>query len=132
MQDEDGFAAFYERHRSTLHRAMTATLGDPQLAAEAADEALVRAAERWEQVSAMTGPEGWLYRVAVIGSAGLRYWVVGSPSCSARSKPLPGSRTMSSLQPNASVGAAPLPRSAGHSRRARSPRGRQTPTNSLG
>ena len=65
MQDEDGFAAFYERHRSTLHRAMTATLGDPQLAAEAADEALVRAAERWEQVSAMARPEGWLYRVAI-------------------------------------------------------------------
>lgn len=65
MEDGDGFTAFYERHRSTLHRAVTATLGDPQLAAEAADEALVRAAERWEQVATMARPEGWLYRVAV-------------------------------------------------------------------
>lgn len=65
MRDEDGFAVFYERHRSTLHRAVTATVGDAQLAAEAADEALARAAERWEQVAAIARPEGWLYRVAV-------------------------------------------------------------------
>jgi DNA-directed RNA polymerase specialized sigma24 family protein len=65
VQDDAGFAVFYERHRSWLHRAVTATIGDPQLAAEAADEALVRAAERWEQVSTMKRPEGWLYRVAV-------------------------------------------------------------------
>lgn len=65
MQDEAGFAVFYERHRSWLHRAVTATIGDPQLAAEAADEALGRAAERWEQVATMSRPEGWLYRVAV-------------------------------------------------------------------
>ncbi len=65
MRDEDGFTAFYEHHRSPLLRALTATLCDPQLAADATDEALVRAAERWELVSTMARPDGWVYRVGV-------------------------------------------------------------------
>lgn len=65
MIDEDGFVAFYARTHRPLHRALTATLGDPQLAADAGDEALVRAAERWSQVSQMERPDGWVYRVAV-------------------------------------------------------------------
>lgn len=65
VEDEDGFVVFYERHRSMLLRALTATLGDGQLAVDAADEALVRAGERWEQVSQMDRPDGWVYRVAV-------------------------------------------------------------------
>lgn len=65
MIDEDGFVDFYERTREPLHRALLATLGDPQLAVEAGDEAMVRAAERWSQVARMQQPDGWVYRVAV-------------------------------------------------------------------
>ncbi|MCA1784247.1 MAG: sigma-70 family RNA polymerase sigma factor [Intrasporangiaceae bacterium] len=65
MQDHEGFAAFYERRRSEVHAAVAVTLGDHHLAADAVDEAFVRAAERWGQVSVMDRPAGWVYRVAV-------------------------------------------------------------------
>ncbi|HEY4377261.1 MAG TPA: SigE family RNA polymerase sigma factor [Acidimicrobiales bacterium] len=39
-------------------------LGEPELAEELAQDALVRVVERWTQVSAMDGPEAWTYRVA--------------------------------------------------------------------
>lgn len=65
MIDEDGFVVFYERTRAPLHRALTATLGDPQLAADAGDEAMARAAERWTRVSQLQRPDGWVYRVGV-------------------------------------------------------------------
>lgn len=65
MHDQDGFTAFYERHRAEVHAAVAVTLGDRHLAAEAVDEAFVRAAERWSQVAGMDRPAGWVYRVAV-------------------------------------------------------------------
>lgn len=65
MQDQNGFTAFYERRRAEVHAAVAVTLGDHHLAADAVDEAFVRAAERWGQVSGMDRPAGWVYRVAV-------------------------------------------------------------------
>lgn len=65
MRDGDGFTAFYERRRVEVHAAVAVTLGDRQLAVEAVDEAFVRAAERWAQVSQLDRPAGWVYRVAV-------------------------------------------------------------------
>ena len=65
MQDREGFTAFYERRRTEVHAAVAVTLGDRHLAADAVDEAFVRAAERWGQVSGMDRPAGWVYRVAV-------------------------------------------------------------------
>lgn len=65
MQDRDGFTAFYERRRAEVHAAVAVTVGDNDLASEAVDEAFVRAAERWAQVSGMDRPAGWVYRVAV-------------------------------------------------------------------
>ena len=65
MQDQQAFAAFYERRVDELRAAVTVTLRDHQLAREAVDEAFVRAAERWEQVADMDRPAGWVYRVAV-------------------------------------------------------------------
>lgn len=41
------------------------TIGDPQVAAEAVDEAMARALQRWPQVSAMTDPSAWVYRVGL-------------------------------------------------------------------
>lgn len=65
MDDREGFAAFYDAHRRELHAAVTVTLGDADLAREAVDEALVRAAERWTQVRTLDRPTGWVYRTAV-------------------------------------------------------------------
>lgn len=65
MDDHERFAAFYERYRPEVFPAVAVTVGDHQLAVEAVDEAFVRAAERWSQVSEMERPGGWIYRVAV-------------------------------------------------------------------
>ena len=65
MRDHDGFTAFYERHRAEVHAAVAVTIGDRHLAADAVDEAFVRAAERWATVALMERPAGWVYRVAV-------------------------------------------------------------------
>jgi RNA polymerase sigma factor (sigma-70 family) len=65
VHDRAGFTAFYERCRAEVHAAVAVTVGDHHLAADAVDEAFVRAAERWGQVSGMDRPAGWVYRVAV-------------------------------------------------------------------
>lgn len=65
MQDRDGFTAFYDRCRTEVHAAVAVTVGDHHLAADAVDEAFVRAAELWGQVADMDRPAGWVYRVAV-------------------------------------------------------------------
>ena len=41
------------------------TLGDPSLAAEATDEAMARALQRWEHVSNHDRPDAWAYRTAM-------------------------------------------------------------------
>lgn len=38
--------------------------GDAGLAADAVDEAMVRALERWQRVGEMASPDAWTYRVA--------------------------------------------------------------------
>jgi DNA-directed RNA polymerase specialized sigma24 family protein len=73
VQDGEGFTAFYERRRAQLHAVVAVTLGDHHLAAEAVDEAFVRAAERWSEVSRMERPAGWVYRVAVNWAMVLRF-----------------------------------------------------------
>jgi RNA polymerase sigma factor (sigma-70 family) len=59
------FEAFYARTRPDIARALSLALGDPDLAAEATDEALARAYERWPLVCRLDRPEGWVYRVAM-------------------------------------------------------------------
>lgn len=58
------FESFYAMHRTGLVRALGVALGDPGLAAEAVDEAMTRAVQRWDTVSGYGKPEGWVYRVA--------------------------------------------------------------------
>ena len=71
--DEAGFCAFYRSSRDALARALAVTLSDPDTAADAVDEAMVRAFQRWSEVSAMPNREGWVYRVAFNWAAsGLR------------------------------------------------------------
>jgi RNA polymerase sigma-70 factor (sigma-E family) len=60
----DGFEAFYRRERPGLHRALTLTLGDADLALDAVDEGMARAYQRWRTVQGYANPAGWVYRVA--------------------------------------------------------------------
>ncbi|MGQ0617294.1 MAG: RNA polymerase sigma factor [Acidimicrobiia bacterium] len=62
--DGVAFAGFYRRTRPSVARALALSLGDADLAAEATDEAMARAYERWPAVSGYDRPEAWVYRVA--------------------------------------------------------------------
>lgn len=62
---EAAFAAFYEQNIASLSRTLTASLGDAQVAQEAAQEAMARACERWSKIEAYDNPMGWCYRVAM-------------------------------------------------------------------
>ncbi len=59
------FDEFYGRARPEIARALAFALGDVDVAAEAVDEAMARAYERWPTVSRLDRPEGWVYRVAM-------------------------------------------------------------------
>jgi RNA polymerase sigma factor (sigma-70 family) len=59
------FHSFYVAARPQVGRALVVTLRDPDLAADAVDEAMVRAFQRWDQVSALDNPSGWVYRVGL-------------------------------------------------------------------
>jgi RNA polymerase sigma factor (sigma-70 family) len=60
-----GFPEFYARTHDGLTRALALTLGDLDLGADAADEALARAYLRWDHVSTLDNPGGWAYRVGL-------------------------------------------------------------------
>jgi len=60
-----GFDAFYRARRDDVARALSLTLQDGVLGGEAADEAMVRALERWGSVERMENPSGWVYRVGL-------------------------------------------------------------------
>lgn len=62
--DDDGFEAWYTALHPRLVTSLAAAFGDQDLAAEAADEAIVRAFERWDSVKAMESPVGWTYTCA--------------------------------------------------------------------
>ena len=59
------FDSFYAENRDQIARALSLSLRKPDLGAEAADEAFVRACQRWAEVSTFTNPQGWVYRVAM-------------------------------------------------------------------
>lgn len=58
------FDSFYRESWNEIYRPLAATIRDLDLAAEAVDEAMLRAYGRWRQVSGMSNPTGWVYRVA--------------------------------------------------------------------
>lgn len=59
------FSDFYrDQHRGVFSSLFVVT-GDHSVAAEATDEAFARAVSRWDRVSAMSSPGGWVYRVAL-------------------------------------------------------------------
>lgn len=59
------FEDFFRTWRDPLVRALTLTLRDLSLGAEAADEAMARAFQRWDTVSRYDNPLGWCYRVGL-------------------------------------------------------------------
>ena len=59
------FDTFYVAHRDRIARALSLSLRNPDLGTEAADEAFVRACQRWAEVSTFTNPQGWVYRVGM-------------------------------------------------------------------
>jgi RNA polymerase sigma factor (sigma-70 family) len=60
-----GFEDFYRSARPGMARALAFALGDADLAAEATDEAMTRAYERWHTVSTLDRPEAWVFRVGM-------------------------------------------------------------------
>lgn len=59
------FETFYSVTRPRIFRAVALVLDDTDFAADATDEALARAAERWSEVGTYDNPAGWVYRVAL-------------------------------------------------------------------
>ena len=62
---DDTFVEFYRLSRDRIARGLALTLGDVHLGAEAADEAMARAFQRWDQVEACDEPAAWVYRVGL-------------------------------------------------------------------
>lgn len=60
-----GFHDFYASARQQVGRALAITLRDADLAADAVDEAMVRAYQRWDHVGSLDNPAGWVYRVGL-------------------------------------------------------------------
>jgi len=63
--EHGNFDTFYATHRDRIARALSLSLRNPDLGAEAADEAFVRACQRWAEVSTYANPQGWVYRVGM-------------------------------------------------------------------
>lgn len=60
-----GFESWYRRVYPRLVVALAGYAGSPDVASDAADEAMVRAYERWRRVATMESPDGWVYRTAL-------------------------------------------------------------------
>lgn len=58
------FVGFWAAERDRLCRVLAVSLGDAVLAAEAVDEAMARALQRWSTVSGYEDPAGWVLHVA--------------------------------------------------------------------
>lgn len=59
------FEDWYRELHPQLVAVVVASFGDLSLAREAADEACVRAFEKWDDVSSMASPNGWAVKVAI-------------------------------------------------------------------
>ena len=59
------FESFYSECRDSVARAVALAIGDPDLATDSTDEAMIRAFQRWSHVGTLDLPAGWVYRVAI-------------------------------------------------------------------
>lgn len=65
MSAPQDLAAFCRQEYPKLVGALDLYVGDVYVAEELAQEALVRASQRWSRVSQLDSPGGWTYRVAI-------------------------------------------------------------------
>lgn len=63
--DSEGFESFVRSQHEQLVRTLVLHCGDRSLAEQLAQDAFVRAHERWERVRGMDAPGAWLHRVAI-------------------------------------------------------------------
>ena len=63
--EQDEFAEFYRASRDSCLRAVTAVVGDRQLAEELVAEAFARAWTSWGKVSRHAAPRAWVVRTAL-------------------------------------------------------------------
>lgn len=61
----EAFDRFYRDNTDKLRQALCLAVGDVDLGTDAADEAMTRAYERWDDVSTYANPSGWVYRVGL-------------------------------------------------------------------
>lgn len=59
------FEQFYRSDHERIAKALAVTLRDGELAADATNEAMTRAYQRWSKISAYRDPAGWVYRVGL-------------------------------------------------------------------
>jgi len=59
------FDALFAEHYERLVRALSVVAGDPETAADAVQEAFVKAHLRWRKISKYDDPIGWVRRVAI-------------------------------------------------------------------
>ena len=59
------YEAFVRQNCAALLRSLTLVSLDPEVAADAAQEAFIQVYKHWEEVQQHEAPEAWLYRVAV-------------------------------------------------------------------
>ena len=59
------FDETFRAHYGRLVRSLGAATGDPEAAADAVQEAFIRAYARWRRVAAYDDPVGWVRRVAL-------------------------------------------------------------------
>lgn len=60
-----GFSTFYDENYPQLVIAFTSAIGDRRLAEDAAQEAMLRACQRWNKIGQYDNPAGWCYRVGM-------------------------------------------------------------------
>jgi RNA polymerase sigma-70 factor (ECF subfamily) len=60
---DSSFEAFYRAQVDRVYRALTLSVANPDLAREATDEGMARAYARWDTVSELDNPGGWVFRV---------------------------------------------------------------------
>lgn len=79
----ESFEAFFGEHYESVFRGLSVAFREPLLAEEATQEAFTRAYTRWERVSGMERPAGWVYVVAVRVARRRRRDLLGDPSARA-------------------------------------------------
>ena len=65
VTDAGGFDALFADHYARLVRTLTLVAGDQEIAADAVQEAFVKAHLKWRKIGGYDDPIGWVRRVAI-------------------------------------------------------------------